>query len=414
MTDDITPGLLKKIQDDFQKNFDKSAVISNLYKKVRDGTATYKEANEFAIEIGDILAGAFKRNLSSNVLPNGRMYYNIAQRIIEPTMKNNYDLITDVTNQVQTSLNKASKIGIKAIKPELNQDRIHGIMNKVADAEVYDDVAWVLDEPIVNFSQSIVDDSIKANAEFQYGSGMSPKIVRTSTGKCCDWCNEIVGVYDYEKVRDTGNKVFRRHRFCRCMVEYDPGTGRVVDVHTKKESDKNNRDQRIKNSRAYEERRKNAENSKREKRKQIDSKSNLLYNTPPIKELKKIYMEDVDEGWISSLCSFEEYVLLYKKIQSEIVGKHTVNNILITGQSRHFLQRVIGTAVDPKIYKNEHKKIARSGVEIEDIIETLFHGIPRSPQENGGDMSQLFIGKHCNVSVNPITGKLIQCNPNRR
>ena len=74
-----------------------------------------------------------------------------------------------MTEQIQTSLNKSSRIGIKAIKPELNQDRILGIVNKVSEAEAYDDVAWVLDEPIVNFSQSIVDDSIKANAEFQYG-----------------------------------------------------------------------------------------------------------------------------------------------------------------------------------------------------------------------------------------------------
>lgn len=78
-------------------------------------------------------------------------------------------MITDVTEQIQTSLNKSSRIGIKVIKPELNQDRILGIVNKVSEAEAYDDVAWVLDEPIVNFSQSIVDDSIKANAEFQYG-----------------------------------------------------------------------------------------------------------------------------------------------------------------------------------------------------------------------------------------------------
>ena len=166
MTVDITPGLLKKIQDDFQKNFDKSAMISELYKNVRDGTATYKEANEFAIEVGDILANVFKNNLSSDVLPDGRMYYNIAQRIIEPTMKNNYDLITDVTSQIQTSLNKSAKIGIKAIKPELNQDRIHGIVNKVSDAEIYDDVSWILDEPVMNFSQIFVDVYIRDNAEF--------------------------------------------------------------------------------------------------------------------------------------------------------------------------------------------------------------------------------------------------------
>lgn len=62
---------------------------------------------------------------SSSVLPDGKMYYNIAKSILNPTMENNYNLITNVTNQIQTSLNSAAGIGIKPITPKLNQDRIH-------------------------------------------------------------------------------------------------------------------------------------------------------------------------------------------------------------------------------------------------------------------------------------------------
>ena len=225
--EDITPSLLKSIQDDFQKGFDKSSTISRLYAKVRDGTATYEETNDFAIEVGEILAGAYKKNLSSSVLPDGRMYYNIANRIITPTMTNNYNLIVAVTKQVQEALNKSAGIGIKAIVPKQNTDRIKGIVDKVSDAENYDDVAWVLDEPIINHAQSIVADSIKANAEFQYEAGLSPKIVRKSTGKCCEWCNTVVGVYEYPNVP---KDVYRRHDHCRCSVNYIAGK-KKVDVH---------------------------------------------------------------------------------------------------------------------------------------------------------------------------------------
>lgn len=223
MTNDITPGLLKKIQDDFQKNFDKSAVISDLYKKVRDGTATYREVNEFAIEIGDILSNVFSQNLSSEVLPDGRMYFNIAERILEPTLTNNYELITGVARQVQTNINKKAGIGIKAQTPKLNKDRIRGLVNRISSSEKYDDVAWILDEPVRVFSQSVVDDAIQANAVFQYNAGLSPKITRTSTGKCCEWCNAIVGVYDYPNIP---KDVYRRHDFCRCTVDYIAGKKR--------------------------------------------------------------------------------------------------------------------------------------------------------------------------------------------
>lgn len=230
--DDITPSLLKIIQTDFQTMFDKSSVISNLYAKVRDGTATYMEANEFAIETGDILAKAFKNNISSNILPDGKMYYNIAERIISPMMENNYELIADVAQQVQKSLNEKAGIGIKAIKPDINQDRIEGIVNKVSSADTYDDVAWVLDEPIKNFSQSIVDDSIKTNAEFHTKSGLQPVITRKIAGDCCEWCQAMAGTYQYPD--DVPHDVYRRHQRCRCTVDYVPGNGKIQNVHTKK------------------------------------------------------------------------------------------------------------------------------------------------------------------------------------
>lgn len=229
--EDITPDLLEKIQNNFQSKFEKSGIISKLYERVRDGTATYAEANEFAIETGNILAQAFQNNLSSNVLPDGRMYYNIAQRILEPTMTNNYELITEVANQVQTSLNKSAGIGIKAITPELNKDKIVGIINRVSDAEIFEDVAWILDEPIKTFSQSIVDDSIKVNAEFHSKTGLQPVIIRKVADNCCDWCKAIAGTYAYP---DIPHDVYRRHQRCRCVVDYHPGDGKNQNIHSGK------------------------------------------------------------------------------------------------------------------------------------------------------------------------------------
>ena len=215
--EDITPGLLKKIQEDFHSEFDKSELISGLYAKVRDGTATYREANDFAVEVGEILARAYKNNLSSAVLPDGRMYYNIANRIITPTMTNNYEIITDVTNQVQKSLNEAADIGMKAITPELNQDRIKGVVNRVCETADFNDISWMLNEPVVNFSQSIVDDSIRENAEFHAKSGLKPVITRRIAGDCCDWCKALAGTYSYP---DVPKDVYRRHQRCRCTVTY--------------------------------------------------------------------------------------------------------------------------------------------------------------------------------------------------
>ena len=74
-------------------------------------------------------------------------------------------------------------------------------------------------EPIVTFSQSVVDDTLKKNIDFQAKAGLKPKIVRKLVGKACDWCRNLAGSYDYPKVP---SDVYHRHERCRCTVEYDP------------------------------------------------------------------------------------------------------------------------------------------------------------------------------------------------
>ena len=89
-------------------------------------------------------------------------------------------------------------------------------------------------------------------------------------------------------------------------------------------------------------------------------------------------------------------------------------SITITGQRQHFIQRVCGTAVDPKIYREKHKKEHRDGVEIEDLIDAIENGIPRPVKVSDAGPSQAFVGRECIFTINPETGELIQCNRNTK
>lgn len=223
---DIVPELLQKIKSDFQEKLLKSDKAAQIDKLIDVGKANYLDANEYAIEVGKILSECFSENISADILPDGRMYYNIAERILNDTLGNNYELISAVSAQIQNELNKQAGISIKPIIPPKNQERINGIIEKISEAEHYEDVQWMLEEPVINYSQSIVDEFAQKNADFQFKAGLSPKIVRRTSGKCCAWCNSLAGTYDYADVKNTGNDVFRRHRNCRCTVEYVPGKGK--------------------------------------------------------------------------------------------------------------------------------------------------------------------------------------------
>lgn len=227
---DVLPDILQEVQERFESDFGKSEIIKNAFETLKAKKATYKTANEFAIEVGEILSKALVASLIADKLPDGKMYYNIAQRLLSDVLGRNYEIISGYTRDVQKKLNTDAKISLKVQVPELNQDRIAGIVNRLASEEKFEDVSWLFGEPIVNFSQSIIDESIQKNAEFHYNSGLQPEIVRKSFFHCCDWCQEVQGSYKYPRVpRD----VYRRHQHCRCIVDYDPKSGKVKDIWSK-------------------------------------------------------------------------------------------------------------------------------------------------------------------------------------
>lgn len=234
--EDIAPALLELLQKRFSEKISIDPKARALYKRIREGSATYVDAEEYAYLIGQALSQTFGENLSSAVLPDGRMYFNIADRVLRPLLEEDHRIVSDAAAMVQTTLNEKAGIGIKAQTVAVNTDRIDGIVDRISNAEVFDDAAWVLDEPVKNFSVNVVDETLRSNVNFQGRAGLRPKIIRKSERKCCDWCAQLAGEYDYPDVPDD---VYRRHERCRCTVEFDPADGKRKrqNVHTKKWTD---------------------------------------------------------------------------------------------------------------------------------------------------------------------------------
>lgn len=228
--EDIAPGLLETIRKSFAENIESSKGIAALYAKIKGGTAVYADAEEYARLVGEALSQAFGSNLSSSILPDGKMYYNIAERVIRPLMEEDHGIVADAAELVQASLNQKAGIGLAVQKAPINEDRIDVLIDKVSNADSFDDAAHFLGDPIVNFSQNVVDETLRRNVNFQGKAGRHPSIIRKAERKCCKWCSALAGEYEYPDVPDD---VYRRHENCNCTVEYDPGDGSRQDVHTK-------------------------------------------------------------------------------------------------------------------------------------------------------------------------------------
>lgn len=229
--EDIAPGVLETIRKSFAENIESSKGIAALYAKIEGGTAVYADAEEYARLVGEALSQAFGSNLSSSILPDGKLYYNIAERVVRPLMEEDHSIVSNAAEMVQASLNQKAGIGLSVQHAPVNTDRIDGLIDKVSNADGFDDAAHFLGDPIVNFSQNVVDETLRRNVNFQGKVGRHPRIIRKAERKCCKWCSALAGEYEYPDVPDD---VYRRHENCNCTVEYDPGDGSRQNVHTKR------------------------------------------------------------------------------------------------------------------------------------------------------------------------------------
>ncbi|MDO5036942.1 MAG: hypothetical protein Q4E37_01410 [Tissierellia bacterium] len=232
--------------------------------------------------------------------------------------------------QVQEALNKKANINIKAVKPKLNQGRINGLVNKMAEYEDFDEGKWLLDEPVINFTQAVVDDTIKANADFQYKAGLHPEIVRKEAGNCCEWCKTLVGVYAYPE--EVPEDVWRRHRYCRCTVDYLPGDGKKQDIWSKKWTDVD-RDDKIKERIEYNSKSAGASGAKNYFR---DESKDYIKDSERIRKEKHAYLmydeiknsnqEIIKRKIFNNINTFEE-MKDFSKEDVDIAFNHVFNDL---------------------------------------------------------------------------------------
>lgn len=232
MVEDIGKELCFAVKKDVLGKIKANPKLLALDQKVIKGLASYEDAYSYAEIVGTLVSDSLKAHITADVLPDGKMYYNIAQSILRPVLTSNYEQVARYSAGVQTALNKKAGLFIKGVESDVDVKRLDGLIDKISDADDFKKVKWLLDDPIINYSQHAVDRTQKANLDLHAEMGLHPKIKRVSTGKCCKWCQSLVGTYEYPY--DVPADVYKRHRGCRCMVLYNPDNGQgVQDINQK-------------------------------------------------------------------------------------------------------------------------------------------------------------------------------------
>lgn len=218
MVKDVVPELQDQIGTRFRSSILRDRTLQRVGKRIETGRADLSDAHAFAERLGFNLSDALVGTLTQENLPNGTLYYNIAERTVIPALENNYELVNEAAATIQKTIDQQVGIGLGSVRADFPLERIQNLIDKMtADDITYEKVIRWLMEPIVNNSEAFADDYIRANADFRAKAGLRTKITRRVANNCCDWCAAMAGSWIYGSEPPD---IYRRHEYCRCTVTY--------------------------------------------------------------------------------------------------------------------------------------------------------------------------------------------------
>lgn len=342
-------NILQDIKDEFTSRYQSNTKIRSLLAKIHSGKGTYEDASEASKLLGSELSEIYTAKMKDAYGVNMPADTAEIDSVLRQTLKHDYDTITELSKTTQKGLNKAAGINMNAVVPEYNAGRTEGIITRVNEFSRRDPDAALheLRNNIVNYSMSVVDDSVKANAEYQFKSGLVPKITRKMQGfHPCKWCQSLSGTYEYPDVPDD---VYRRHQNCYCTVVYTPvGSKKSQDVWSKKWG-------------------KEKEFQKEQRKRAVAAEEKKIVEQEKINQQKR-------------------------KIENALIGK-SVNGVKITGIKEHLAQRSIGRNISPEDMANAIEKPLNDEY-------TIKYNKRNEPSFN-------VIGEKATLAVNPDSGFVI-------
>ena len=203
------------IAEEFKTAVNSDKIVQECLVEIRDGSRSYAVTNKLAIRVGKKLGEVLKKYEPIENIDEWDYV-----DLIPKSLGLDYEMIVNSCRMTQENINKDAGLGIKFVQPELNTDRIEGFITELRDNPEFKNISKSFYDQLVNFSESVVDDSIRDNAGVLYRAGVRTMIFRQAEFAACDWCKGIAGVYDYSEVSDTGNEIWLRHDNCKCLIDF--------------------------------------------------------------------------------------------------------------------------------------------------------------------------------------------------
>lgn len=136
MAKDIVPELYEAMLNRFNENIEQSRKVQTFLNKLNNGKVDAEDVSMYASDLGDLLGQTIGETLTESVLPDGTLYWNIAERTVIPLLERVQTMVNEAASIVQERLDKTNGIGLKTINPAFPIGRARALIGKAVDESV--------------------------------------------------------------------------------------------------------------------------------------------------------------------------------------------------------------------------------------------------------------------------------------
>lgn len=230
--DDVAPKLYDEIQKRYRQMVQSDKKLISIASKIRKGKGTQADLDAITKGLGRHLSDSMREVLVIENLPDGKMYWNIAEKTIKPALENIYYQVNRYASMEQRMADVEHGVNLAVQAGQDPSYHIRKVMQYATNSVNEGELDNALNDPVKTAANKFLDDFKHRNAEIREKAGVPQIVVREYDGVglhsgACDWCLERAGVWSYEEAKDNG--VFERHDGCGCTIDIGYGDGYVEE-----------------------------------------------------------------------------------------------------------------------------------------------------------------------------------------
>lgn len=132
--EDIAPKLYEKVHKSFIAKTKRSIDVRSFNVKLSEGQAKPEDVSLYARTLGECASEALIESIKQDELPDGKLYWNIAERTIKPLFEEVHKMVNDAAGEIQKKQDEERNIHLNPVRAEFPEERIRALLNGLMQA----------------------------------------------------------------------------------------------------------------------------------------------------------------------------------------------------------------------------------------------------------------------------------------